>query len=206
MQTRMRALWCGWGVWLSLLPWDGRPSVLFAHELAPGVIRTSEAGPLVTPESLPPAAPDSGPLGSLPQTLSTLFGASLATAIRQGRDQAYPQGQPIPEEIRHTLAPFFPGAVLQRVRYSLAWEAAAQGGLLHVLVGTGTVAAVTLGDVIVFRDEQGVGDPLLWAHELVHVEQYRRLGIEGLVLSFVFALRTPIHCFGPQDSSSIRPT
>jgi hypothetical protein len=91
----------------------------------------------------------------------------------------------MPPEIRHILAPFFPAAVLQRVRHSFTWETATQGGLLNVLLGTGAVAAVTLGDVIVFRDEQSVGDPLLWAHELVHVEQYRRLGIEGFATQYL---------------------
>jgi hypothetical protein len=43
-------------------------------------------------------------------------------------------------------------------------------------LGTGA-EAVTLGDVIIFRDAQHAADPLLWAHELTHVEQYERLGM-----------------------------
>src|SRR5882672_11076312 len=47
------------------------------------------------------------------QTLATLLGPSLTTAIRQGRDHAYPHGRVIPKAIRGALAPFFSPAVLQ---------------------------------------------------------------------------------------------
>src|ERR1700756_2931887 len=58
------------------------------------------------------------------QTLASLFGPSLTTAIRQGRERAYPHGGRIPEVIRRTLAPSFSRTVLQQVRYSTAWRAA----------------------------------------------------------------------------------
>jgi hypothetical protein len=134
----------------------------------------------VTPFSVPFAqnlpdsteAPTTAPLPEVNwlQTLATLLGPSLATAIRQGRDHAYPHGQRVPKAIRGPLAPFFPRAVLQKVRYSTAWQdAAAQDTLYSVLLGLGT-NAVTLIDVIIFRDEQQAADPVLRAHELTHVE------------------------------------
>jgi hypothetical protein len=129
-------------------------------------------------KSFNPTETMSQQLGTLSPTLSTLFGPSLAVVIRQGRDRAYPGGHAMPKEIRAKLAPFFSRAVLDKVRYSTQWEAAAEGTLYQVLLATGAVEAVTLGDVIIFRDTQSVSDPLLWAHELVHVEQYHRLGIE----------------------------
>jgi hypothetical protein len=119
------------------------------------------------------------------QTLASLLGPSLTTAIRQGRDRAYPHGQRLPEAIRRTLAPFFPRAVLQKVRYSTAWQdATAQDTLYSVLLGSGA-NAVTLIDVIIFRDEQQAADPLLWAHELTHVEQYDRLGVEAFAAQYL---------------------
>jgi hypothetical protein len=67
------------------------------------------------------------------QTLAALLGPSLTTAIRQDRERAYSHGQPVPEGIRGPLAPFFPRAVLQKVRYSTAWQdAAAQDTLYSV--------------------------------------------------------------------------
>jgi len=63
------------------------------------------------------------------------------------------------------------------VRYSTEWQdATAESALYSLLLGTGA-EAVTLGDVIIFRDAQRAADPLLWAHELTHVEQYERLGM-----------------------------
>jgi len=112
-------------------------------------------------------------------TLASVLGPALTTAIRQGRDRAYSRGQSIPESIRHTLAPFFSRAVLQKVRYSTDWQdATAESALYTLLLGTGA-DAVTLVDVIVFHDEERAADPVLWAHELTHVEQYDRLGIEA---------------------------
>jgi hypothetical protein len=35
---------------------------------------------------------------------------------------------------------------------------------------------VSLGDVIVFRDAALAADPVIWAHELAHVQQYDRWG------------------------------
>jgi hypothetical protein len=54
-----------------------------------------------------------------------------------------------------------------------------------VLLGNGVVQAVTLGDVSLFRDPRLAADPQLWAHELTHIEQYRRLGVEGFATRYV---------------------
>ncbi len=119
------------------------------------------------------------------QTLATLLGPSLTSAIRQGRDHAYPRGHMVPKAIRKALAPFFSRAILQKVRYSTAWQdATTQATLYSVLLGSGA-NAVTLIDVIIFRDEQHAADPVLWAHELTHVEQYDRLGVEGFAAQYL---------------------
>lgn len=131
---------------------------------------------LPAPSAKSTAAPSS--IDTWLQTLSSLLSPSLTAAIRQGRERAYTHGNVMPESIRQALAPFFPRAVLQKVRYSTSWQdAAAEGALYTVLLGTGA-DAVTLGDVIIFRDAQRAADPVLWAHELTHVEQYDRLGVE----------------------------
>jgi hypothetical protein len=124
-------------------------------------------------------------LDPLPQTLAALVGAPLAEAIQQGRNRAYPHAQPIPPAIRVQLMPFFPRAVLQSVRYSTDWDTTAEGTLPYFLLGNSSVAAVTVGDVIFFRDTHLAEDPLLWAHELTHVEQYRRLGVETFATQYL---------------------
>ena len=57
------------------------------------------------------------------------------------------------------------------------------GSLSVVLAGDAPAArdlAITLGEVILFRPgERGEADPRIWAHELVHVQQYDRWGVRG---------------------------
>ena len=50
----------------------------------------------------------------------------------------------------------------------------------------GDAAAITLIDVVLFRsDADARHDLKLWAHELTHVEQYRRWGVDGFVARYV---------------------
>jgi hypothetical protein len=184
MHMNPRARSCWWGIALSVLVCWVRAPALLAHELKHG----GSTGETVTPVALQAFTPTDAlaqQLGTLPRTLATLFGPSLAVVIRHGRERAYPSGHPMPQEIRATLAPFFARAVLERVRYVTSRDAAAEGTVSQVLVSTGAVEALTLGDVIVFRDAQSARDPLLWAHELVHVEQYRRLGVEAFAAQYL---------------------
>jgi len=125
------------------------------------------------------------PLDTLPQTLSNLFATPLAEAIRHSRDRIYTRGKPMPKEVRRRLAPFFPPTILDKVRYSTDWETAADGSIYLLILQSSSVQAVTLADVILFHDEQLVNDPLLWAHELTHVEQYSRLGIPSFATQYL---------------------
>jgi len=52
-------------------------------------------------------------------------------------------------------------------------------GLAHRILTRRGYVAITFGHVIVFAIEP---TPLLWRHELVHVEQYRRYGLAFLPL------------------------
>ena len=53
-------------------------------------------------------------------------------------------------------------------------------GIPGLAMSYGDITAMTLGEVIVFRDEtRAREDTKLWAHELTHVMQYERWGIEG---------------------------
>jgi len=156
---------------------------LLSLVLAGAPVPAPLAGQLPAPTGTP--ATGTPPEAAWFQTLATLLGPTLTTAIHQSRDRAYSHGRAIPEAIRRTLAPFFPRTLLEKVRYSTAWqEAPAQDPLARVLLGSGATA-VTLIDVILFRDEQQAADPLLWAHELTHVEQYERLGVDTFVTQYL---------------------
>ena len=127
---------------------------------------------------------DLSSLVALTQTVSALFGPPLADAIRSTRDRVYPHGRPIPVALRRQLAPFFPRTVIEKVRYATEWDPTADM-LPSLFMGNSTKSAMTLGDVILFRDAQGVTDPLLWAHELTHVMQYKQLGVTAFATRYL---------------------
>ena len=91
------------------------------------------------------------------------------------REQALEDGtQPMRPAIKERLVGYFPEALLDRVRYRIGWGdgRATQSSLFHLL----NARAVSLGDVIVFRDAALAADAVIWAHELAHVQQYDRWG------------------------------
>ena len=47
-------------------------------------------------------------------------------------------------------------------------------------------AAITLGRLVIVR-RRAAGDPHLLRHELVHVEQWRRLGVVGFLARYLWA-------------------
>ncbi len=102
----------------------------------------------------------------------------LAAGIRFSRSQALREDvRRPPPEVREALAPYFEPAVLDSTRWSLAGHDLGAGTLLARWYYE--EGAVTLRDVIVFSDAEVARNIWLWAHELAHVEQYRRYGIDG---------------------------
>lgn len=45
--------------------------------------------------------------------------------------------------------------------------------------------SVTLIDTIVFADANGANDPVLWAHELKHVQQFRDWGVMDFSIRYI---------------------
>ena len=110
--------------------------------------------------------------------------ALLREWIVATRDAALESGtEPIPAEVRSALANFFPDEILDKVRWQQASkDAFAFSAIFYV----GHAPAITLDYVVVFESaETGAADPKLWAHELVHVMQFRRWGIGGFAQRYV---------------------
>ena len=99
----------------------------------------------------------------------------LAAWIATRRDALAPRCQPPPPQIVKQLTPYFPPLLLQPVRFCVGWSRET-GGAPFLMTGA---RAMTLDHIIVFRDEAVAIDPVIWAHELTHVEQYERWGISG---------------------------
>jgi len=125
---------------------------------------------------------------STPQSLSPLIVETiapvLASWIASERDAAKAQGvEPIPPQIRAKLAGYVPDAVLDRVRWR---EAVGELSMTQNVLRFGDTAAVTLDDVIVFRERRtALEDATIWAHEIKHVMQFAEWGIESFATRYL---------------------
>jgi hypothetical protein len=110
---------------------------------------------------------------------------ALAQLLGTVRQQAIADGvRPIPARVYRGLLGYFPAALLQKARFAAGH---AEGISLPALAFTyGDATAMTIGDVILFRDERSAQNDLkLWAHELTHMMQYQRWGMEGFASHYV---------------------
>jgi len=104
----------------------------------------------------------------------------VAQAIRTSRQQAINRGvSPIPPGVRQQLAPYFPAAVLDRVRWTNANGISLDGALSNWF---GQEGAITYDEVIAFASNSN--DVALWAHELTHVLQYAQMGIDSFAFQY----------------------
>ena len=132
---------------------------------------------------------DERPRGTLtPQQMATLSQA-VAEYISVQRDRYYNQAAPL--TFGNTWSRFFPAADLERLRVLQPGQERVPNppfyADLEQLGFTGlpnftTMAAITFDDVAVFHDPM---TPQLIFHELVHVTQYRLLGIEEFARLYV---------------------
>lgn len=117
-------------------------------------------------------------LADLTRAGQDMASEALAQWILASRDDAIKAGvQPIPTDIRARLKGHFPEDLLTRVRYRVG---TGRDFTLQTRAFKGNAAAITLGEVILFRpDAKGEAEVRLWAHELIHVQQYARWGVRG---------------------------
>ncbi|HEY8289226.1 MAG TPA: DUF4157 domain-containing protein [Acetobacteraceae bacterium] len=110
---------------------------------------------------------------------------TLARLVETARRQAIAAGvRPMPASVYRGLLGFFPDALLRHVRFASGWRGTLS--LPAFAFTYGDAAAVTVGEVILFRDERAAQrDLALWAHELTHVMQYQRWGIDGFASRYV---------------------
>jgi len=112
-------------------------------------------------------------------------GGALGGLIDDARRQAIADGvRPIPTAIYRSLLGYFPAALLQRCRFSTGSSRVLTLPALAFSYGDAT--AITLGDVVLFKSEKvAQSDLKVWAHELTHVMQYQRWGIDGFAERYV---------------------
>ncbi len=71
---------------------------------------------------------------------------------------------------------------MNRVRYKVGDNGVVN--LARILEQGGFASAVTLIDVVVFRGPSEAQNPSIWAHELVHIDQYRDWGVHNFAISY----------------------
>jgi Domain of unknown function (DUF4157) len=110
---------------------------------------------------------------------------ALAALIDGARRQAIADGvRPVPPFVYRSLLGYFPAALLQKCRFAAGNSRPLTLPALAFSYGDAT--AITLGDVVLFKDERTAQDNLkVWAHELTHVMQYQRWGVEGFAEHYV---------------------
>ena len=135
--------------------------------------------------ALPAWAQPEPPASLIPPSLVEHAVRLLATLIQAGRDSAIAGGvKPVPPQIHRALLGFFPDAILRKARYVSGQ--ADSIGLPGLALTYGDVVAVALIDVILFRDDHRArADAKLWAHELTHVMQYERWGLDGFARRYL---------------------
>ncbi|HEF4761942.1 TPA: DUF4157 domain-containing protein [Pseudomonas putida] len=124
--------------------------------------------------------PDLGPLlEPLTGDIQQIAAPALALWLTQARTEAATDDiQPIPPPIREQLLRWYEPGVLDAARYKVTDNG--QLNAATAMLQNPDVGAVTLIDIILFRDAQSAEqDIALWAHELKHVQQYQEWGVEG---------------------------
>lgn len=122
--------------------------------------------------------PDLGLL-TVPADIYQIAGPALALWLTQSRAEAAVAGtQPIPEPIREQLLRWYAPSVLDAALYKVSDNG--QFSAATAMLQNPDVGAVTLVDIIIFRDAKDAEHNVaLWAHELKHVQQYQEWGVEG---------------------------
>lgn len=108
----------------------------------------------------------------------------LAQAIRHGEAQASRAGsRQLPAPMKELLAPHFSQDILSSARWTVGRGRVDLGTIItEQFMDEGAIA---LNRQIVFSSERLTENVWMWAHELAHVEQYRRLGINGFAAAYI---------------------
>ncbi len=122
---------------------------------------------------------------AIPPSLLVHGARLLADLIQSARDTAIANGvRPIPPPIHRALRGYFPDDILRKVRFASGHADTIT--IPGLGMSYGHIDAVTLIDVVLFRDDTAAQtDAKSWAHELTHVMQFERWGVEGFAKSYL---------------------
>jgi hypothetical protein len=130
-------------------------------------------------------------LQNLPKDVGQAFlnpaGTALAAAIRHAAAQARYGAQPIPDNIKEQLTPYFPQSILNKAVWNTFDGNRVTLDTQIMRACWDSIGAVTVDNVIVFKQSSNVDDVTLWAHELTHVMQYDNMGVETFAFTYTYS-------------------
>lgn len=143
----------------------------------------------------------------VPDGIYQIAAPALALWLTQARAEAASAGiQPIPPHIREQLLRWYDPSVLDAASYKVSDNG--QFSAANAMLQNPDVGAVTLIDIILFRDTQTAEqDIALWAHELKHVQQYQEWGVEGFAQRYTQdfnAVEAPAYAIQAEVRRSVR--
>lgn len=120
----------------------------------------------------------------LVQRSARLTAPVLARAIRHAEAQAARAGaRPVPADIRKLLAPHFEPETLSSTRWTIGSGRVDLGAIVtEQFMNEGAIA---LNRQVVFSSARLTENVWMWAHELAHVEQYRRMGVDRFASAYL---------------------
>jgi hypothetical protein len=112
----------------------------------------------------------------------------------------------IPLNIRAQLEPYYDLQVLDSARYKVGDDV--EFNAAHTMLQNPDVNAVTLVDIIVFRNQDDAqSNVALWAHELKHVQQYQQWGVREFAARYTRdykAVEAPAYQMQSQVSRALK--
>ncbi len=122
---------------------------------------------------------------AVPSTLQGYASSTLAGLINGARQQAIADGvRPVPAQVYRSMLGYFPAALLQKCRFATGRPPALDVPALGLSYGDPT--AIALADIVLFKTQRAAdADLKVWAHQLTHVMQYQRWGLEGFAQRYV---------------------
>ncbi len=143
----------------------------------------------------------------VPDGIYQIAAPALALWLTQASAEAANAGiQPIPPHIREQLLHWYDPSVLDAAHYKISDND--QFNTATAMLQNPDVGAVTLIDIILFRDTQSAEqDIALWAHELKHVQQYQEWGVLGFAQRYTQdfnAVEAPAYAIQAEVRRSLR--
>lgn len=112
--------------------------------------------------------------------------APVIAAIIAGRNAVIASnGRPIPEHIKPFLLRWHTPELIDSVRWTSNWGPLNQTLQAAQMRFNHNTRAIALLNAVVFRDAAAANDPALWAHEMVHIQQYRDWGVADFARTWV---------------------